>query len=59
MRSSSAAMWTLEKIDTLTTAEIKQLRVNAERLNESAIATLCTQVLGGRPRGRTAAKKTT
>jgi len=50
-------MWTREKIDTLTTLEIKQLRVNAERLKESEIATLCDQVLGARPRGKAAVKK--
>lgn len=57
MRSSRASLWTREKIDTLTTPEVKQLRVNAARLNESEIATLCDQVLGGRPRGRVAVKK--
>lgn len=57
MRSSRASLWTREKIDTLTTPEVKQLRVNAARLNESEIATLCDQVLGGRPRGRVAPKK--
>lgn len=57
MRSSRASQWTREKIDTLTTPEVKQLRVNAARLNESEIATLCDLVLGGRPRGRVAVKK--
>ena len=57
MRSSRASLWTREKIDSLTTPEVKQLRVNATRLNESEIATLCDQVLGARPRGRVAVKK--
>ena len=57
MRSSRASLWTREKIDTLTTPEVKQLRVNAERLKEAEIATLCDQVLVGRPRGKPAVKK--
>lgn len=56
MRSGRASQWTREKIDTLTTPEIKQLRDNAERLDEAEIAGLCEQVLGGRPRGRVGAK---
>lgn len=59
MRSSRASLWTREKIDTLTTPEVKQLRVNAARLNESEIATLCDQVLVARPRGKAAVKKKT
>lgn len=57
MRSSRASLWTREKIDGLTTPEVKQLRVNADRLNETEIATMCDLVLGGRPRGRVAVKK--
>lgn len=54
-RSSRAAQWTREKIDTLSTAEVRQLRDNASRLHEPEIAALCEQVLGARP--RTAARK--
>ena len=45
------ALWTLEKIASLTTPEVRQLRANAERLQEDDIAALCEQVLGERPRG--------
>lgn len=51
-RSSRAAQWTREKIDSLSTAEVRQLRDNAERLHEPEIAALCEQVLGARPRTR-------
>ena len=59
MRSSRVALWTREKIDSLTTPEVKSLRENANRLNESEIAVICDQVLGTRPRGRIVAKKKT
>lgn len=45
------ALWTLEKIASLTTPEIRQLRANAERLQEDDICALCAQVLADRPRG--------
>ena len=45
------ALWTREKISTLTTPEVRQLRVNAARLLETEIAVLCDEVLGARPRG--------
>jgi len=45
------ALWTLEKITSLSTPEIRQLRANAERLQEEDIAALCAQVLADRPRG--------
>lgn len=50
-RSTRAAQWTREKIDSLSTAEVRQLRDNAQRLHEAEIAALCEQVLGSRPRG--------
>ena len=50
------ALWTLEKIDSLTTPEIRQLRANADRLQEDDISALCAQVLAGRPRGLAAAR---
>lgn len=43
--------WTREKIGSLTTPEVRQLRANAERLQETEIAALCDAVLGERPRG--------
>lgn len=45
------AMWTKEKISTLTTPEVRQLHANAERLLETEIAALCDEVLDARPRG--------
>jgi hypothetical protein len=50
-RSARVAQWTREKIDSLSTAEVRQLRDNATRLHEAEIAALCEQVLGSRPRG--------
>ena len=57
MRSSRVALWTRERIDTLTTPEVKSLRDNATRLHEPEIAVICDQVLGTRPRGRMPVKK--
>ena len=51
MRSGRAVTWTREKIDSLTTPEVRQLRANAERLQEREITALCDAILGGRPRG--------
>lgn len=50
-RPSRTAQWTREKIDSLSTPEVKQLRDNAQRLHEPEIAALCEQVLVSRPRG--------
>jgi len=51
-----AAHWTKDKIDSLTTPDVRQLRANAERLNEPEIAALCDEVLGERPRSGAARK---
>lgn len=51
-RSAHAAQWTRERIDKLSTPEVKQLRDNAQRLNESEIAAICEQSLASRPRGK-------
>ena len=40
-----SAAWTLERIAQLCVQDIKQLRDNAERLNETGIAELCGEVL--------------
>lgn len=50
MRRGRVSMWTKDRISLLTTAEVQQLRVNAARLLETEIATLCDEVLGERPR---------
>jgi len=43
--------WTRERIDALTTPDVRQLRANAERLNATDVMQLCDAVLGERPRG--------
>jgi len=45
-----AEEWTRERIGKLSAQDIKQLRANAERLNEPALALLCTDVLKTLPR---------
>lgn len=50
-----AALWTKEKIDLLSTPEVRNLHANAERLVETEIAALCLEILGGRPRSGVAA----
>jgi hypothetical protein len=50
-----AALWTKDKIDLLTTPEVRNLHANAERLLETEIAALCLEVLGARPRTGVAA----
>jgi hypothetical protein len=43
--------WTKDRIDTLPTPDVKQLRANAERLNDPEIMKRCDAVLDERPRG--------
>ena len=50
MPSSRSVNWTKERIALLGTVEIKQLRANAERLNDPEIVGRCNEVLGERPR---------
>jgi len=45
-----SAAWTKERIDALTTPEIRQLRENAERLGETEIVGLCDEILKVRPK---------
>ena len=55
-KSRSAREWTLERIERMTVPEIKQLRENAERLNDIQVATLCSEALrGGSSRARSRA----
>jgi hypothetical protein len=56
VRPGRPAAWTRDRIDGLTTAEVRQLRENAERLSESEVVGLCDEVLKSRP--KTAAKTT-
>jgi len=44
-KHSRAREWTPERVAQLSAQDIKQLRANAERLNESDLATLCDEVL--------------
>lgn len=48
--ASRSVDWTKERIALLGTVEIKQLRANAERLNDPEIVGRCNEVLGERPR---------
>ena len=50
-RPSRSVDWTKERIDALPTPEVRQLRANAERLNDPDIVERCNAVLGERPRG--------
>ena len=50
------ALWPREKIASLSTVEVRQLRDNALRLGEPEIAALCDEVLEARPRRRVGAK---
>jgi hypothetical protein len=47
-RSERSDDWTLERIAQLSVQDIKQLRENAERLNESGVAALCGEALAKR-----------
>ena len=42
-----AAEWTKDRIQALSKPEVKQLRANAERLQEPEVVALCDEVLGG------------
>jgi hypothetical protein len=45
-----AALWTKDKIELLSTPDLRNLHANAERLLETEIAALCIEVLATRPR---------
>jgi hypothetical protein len=51
VRPGRSAAWTRERIEALSTAEVRQLRDNAERLSEAEIVGLCDEVLKARPKG--------
>jgi len=51
------AKWSKEQIDSLTTLEVRQLLVNAERLQETEVAAICNALLDERPRGRAPVRK--
>ncbi|HWI38703.1 MAG TPA: hypothetical protein VNU64_19785 [Burkholderiales bacterium] len=58
-KSSHAAQWTEERLGRLTTQELKQLRENAERLNETALVELCSEALVGKRATRKPARAKT
>ena len=51
------AKWSREKLDTLSTIELRQLYINAQRLNEPEISALCDEILNSRPRGHATVRK--
>jgi hypothetical protein len=59
--AGKAAQWTRERVAALVTADVRQLRSNAENLSEPEIVTWCDEVLQARPKGsiavRTKAKR--
>ena len=50
--------WTKDRIQTLSKPEVKQLRANAERLQEPGVVALCDEVLSSKakPASSTAAR---
>jgi hypothetical protein len=50
VRPGRTAAWTRDKIEGLSTAEVRQLRDNAARLSEAEVVGLCEEVLKGRPK---------
>ena len=40
--------WSLDRIQTLSKPEVKQLRANAERLQEPGVVALCDEVLSSK-----------
>jgi hypothetical protein len=58
-KAGLAEAWTRERVSSLSAPEIKQLRANAERLNEPELAKLCGEVLKESPRTRQAVREKT
>ena len=51
--------WTKDRIQTLSKPEVKQLRANAERLQEPEVVALCDEVLNGQPKSAAARRAKT
>lgn len=51
------AHWNKEKLDKLSTLDLRALLANAERLNEPEIAALCNELLDSRPHGHPPARR--
>ena len=58
VRPGRPAAWTRDRIEGLSTVEVRQLRENAERLSEAEIVGLCDEVLKARPKAAKAVKAT-
>jgi hypothetical protein len=54
-----SAAWTKERIEALTTPEVRQLRDNAQRLGESEIVALCDEIVKARPKTGAGARTAT
>ena len=50
VRPGRSAAWTKERIQALSTPEVRQLRDNADRLGEGEIVALCDEIVKARPR---------
>ena len=50
VKPGRSAAWTRDRIELLSTPEIRQLRENAERLGEQEIVGLCEEVIKVRPK---------
>jgi hypothetical protein len=50
VRPGRSAAWTRDRIESLSTAEVRQLRDNAQRLSETEIVGLCDEILKARPK---------
>jgi hypothetical protein len=50
VKPGRSAAWTKERIDALTTPEVRQLRENAQRLSETEIVALCDEIIKVRPK---------
>jgi hypothetical protein len=50
VRPGRSAAWTKDRIEGLSTPEVRQLRDNAQRLSETEIVALCDEVLKARPK---------
>ena len=56
-KNPHASEWTPERLSRLSSQELKQLRENAERLNEPAVVQLCSEALAGKGRERSATRR--
>ncbi|MGQ0656277.1 MAG: hypothetical protein ACT4P4_29145 [Betaproteobacteria bacterium] len=58
VKRGRAADWTLERVAQMSVKDIKQLRENAERLNEPELAAVCNAALKGMVSSRKQARRT-